>query len=256
MSKKLIAGTGVVASFAIALAPLATFATLGNEADQHTDRHTVTVTPSCTFGTNTTDPDTLGVDHNAEATGKATWLTTNDGNNDTTDDNAVVPSDGTGADLAATTYSNSYTNKSLHIAEFTTTAGKAYTGFATTTLTIICNSDTGYTLKANAANLNISGYDGSSVTQNIPIASTATAASSGYNFGVALPASGYSGTAQVDSNNASVTATGLKRIGFNTGVSREEGDPFTITYNLGVAASQKAGTYTGDVVFTLFQGQD
>ncbi|MBR3595095.1 hypothetical protein IKL45_02570 [Candidatus Saccharibacteria bacterium] len=241
MSKKLIAGAGVVASFAIALAPLATFAI--DEADKHTDRLNVTVTPSCTFGTATTNPVTKGISHNSTGTDKAEWNTTT---------SPAVDSDGTGADLTANPISDSYTNKSLHIADYTTVAGKVSTAFAETHLTVICNSSTGYTLKANAANLNIASYDADTNNYSIPVSATATAAQSGYNFGVGSTAKATD--AVIDATT--VTATGLTKIAHNPKESLETGDVYDITYNLGVQASQKAGTYTGDIVYTLYQGQE
>ena len=74
MSKKLIAGAGVVASFAIALAPLATFAESvnGTVSDQHTDKLVLTVLPSCTFGSahKSTDSYPGGITHDDSAQDK------------------------------------------------------------------------------------------------------------------------------------------------------------------------------------------
>ena len=50
MSKKLIASAGVVASFAVALAPLATFATGSYYPNTHKDTLNVTIEEVCSFG--------------------------------------------------------------------------------------------------------------------------------------------------------------------------------------------------------------
>ena len=73
MSKKLIAGAGVVASLAVALAPLATYATM-SASDQHTDQLVLTVLPSCTFGSwqKGTAPYPGGITHDAGADTNAT----------------------------------------------------------------------------------------------------------------------------------------------------------------------------------------
>ena len=238
MSKRIIAGLGVVAGLAVALAPVSTFAAHGNEADKHTDRLTVTVTPSCTFGTATTDPATVGISHNETGEGKATWNTATD---------PAKESNGTGADLAADPYSDEYTNKSLHIATYKTTAGKLSTNFATTNLTVICNNADGYTLGVNANALT----NGTS-TEDITLAASPSAANSGYNLAISSTTKATTATV----NAATVTASGDTKIASNTDVSLETGDIYTVNYTLGVAASQKAATYTGDVVYTLYQGQD
>ena len=158
MSKKLIAGAGVVASFAIALAPLATFADTVNPSDQHTDKLILTVLPSCTFGsaarTESGAPDYFvsGITHDnsegnyaadtANGTKSATAWTTAEtttgtaGATDSTDsgdhNTAVLDSTGYGVleGEGGVTSTNGRTNASHHTVHRSMLAGTSTANFA------------------------------------------------------------------------------------------------------------------------------
>ncbi len=250
MSKKLIAGAGVVASFAIALAPLATFATITrtNESDKHTDTLNITVAPSCSFGTVTaagavTDGITHTVgdtDATADYVGPtAAWTEATDS--------------GTGRlpDKDSGTYgTNAETNDSFAYGIY---AGTKKDAIATTALKIFCNNAGGYTLKAATANL--VEWDSSTdaaVTsgKNIPADTSYSATISGYAI-ASVVAGDTTNITTVSGKFANTTAT---EIAHRESESAESGDTITMTYGLGVAPSQKAALYKGDVVYTLFQG--
>ncbi|MBQ1528030.1 hypothetical protein IIZ77_00075 [Candidatus Saccharibacteria bacterium] len=197
MSKKLIAGAGVVASLAVALAPLATFATRAeNASDEHTDQLIVTVPATCTFGSYTkgTTPYPGGITHDdytgtyAATTGQygaTAWDT--DATAETTPwaNHPDVESDHNGADVASTGYpslaadiviTGGTANASKHTVHRTMMAGSTTDTFAQTTMYIVCNKGDGYTVTATpAANLTDS-------TNNIPLVATYSATQSGYNL--------------------------------------------------------------------------
>ncbi|MBQ1528286.1 hypothetical protein IIZ77_01395 [Candidatus Saccharibacteria bacterium] len=124
MSKKLIAGAGVVASLAVALAPLATFAT--GESDIHNDEIVINVLPSCTFGDSTQSGNTLsgGITHGSGDA--ATWRTgdSNDPNVPNTFPSNYTPktdteSTGAGTVVADLREGESAINESHHTAYYT-----------------------------------------------------------------------------------------------------------------------------------------
>ena len=245
MSKKLIAGAGVVASFAVALAPLATFAADATwNSDQHTDTLNVTVLPTCAFGAATATPID-GITHNAnpsaangptvgtpdpavsQAANNATWA-------DGTDNHLGMTPDASGQNENVTT----------DTAYYRIFAGTYDASMGTTTLTVVCNQNNGYKIFTQAANL-------SEGTETIDIKAatgegTPSATVTGYTITVADDESTGATLAQVTGTTKIATVT-------SSAASAADGDSYTYTYGIGVAPTQKAATYTGNVVYTLVQ---
>lgn len=266
MSKKLIAGAGVVASLAVALAPLATFATKAqNASDEHTDKLVVTVPSVCTFGS-------YAKDANASPTGVYPGGITHDsytgtaGQNDDTswDTNATaettpwtnhpgVETNHNSSDVASTGYpslaadiaiTGGTANASYHTVHRTMLAGNATDTFAQTVMYIVCNDGGGYTVTATAdANLT----DG---TNNIPLASTYSATDSGYTLKT------IAGSTGVTTSNAAAASYSDTVIATNDSASAVNGDTLTVTYGMGIASNQPASTYVGEVVYKLYKGVD
>ena len=246
MSKKLIAGAGVVASLAVALAPLATFATHRNTAsDTHTDTLIVNVPASCAFGS--ASASIAGVSHD----GKASWSATTDDMKGLTPDRELgqeeTPDPRTRHD-STDTFSAAYT----------VYAGTKEDELAKTTLTVYCNDTTqAYTLTAE---LN-------------PLTHTDTTTTIAPNASYSEIASGYAiysvtkGANNVGDITSAVSADGTTKFGTattETAIAQSPssgdakiystGDTYTMQYGIGVATNQKAGTYTGTVEYNLYQG--
>ncbi len=259
MSKKLIAGAGVVASLAVALAPLATFATVADadwDSDKHTDTWNVTVLPTCAFGAASATP-VRGVDHNTASdhpedvtndTNAAAWTATNnnggtgaDGvysnNLGATPDMADIEDDEetTGVDETFTTVKN----ESVSTAAYDIYAGTADSNMGTTTLKVVCNQNAGYKILVNAENLTETG------NSTINIISEPSATVTGYNITTTTSVTG--------ATPANVTSTAETEAVVKNGPSATSGDEYLFTYGIGVAPGTKAATYTGDVVYTLVQ---
>ncbi len=248
MSKKLIAGAGVVASFAVALAPLATFATItrNNESDIHTDTLNVTVAPACSFGTVTDGTVTDGIAH---TTGTANTAV-DSGAPAAAWTEATDSGYGRTPDADSGTYgTNAQTNDSFAYGIY---AGTTKDAMATTALTVFCNNAGGYTLKALTNDL-VEWANDAPVTdgEEIPADTSYSAGYSGYAI---------SGVTSSDTTNITtvsgkfVADTTAAEIAHKESVSATSGDTITMTYGIGVAPSQKAALYKGDVVYTLFQG--
>ena len=279
MSKKLIAGAGVVASFAIALAPLATFADPMPASDQHADELVVTVLPSCTFGSakKATSPYPGGITHDDstgdyDADGSASAANTrsatawNSAANTTTDASGALHSatdttDHLTGDKASTGYgilegesgltstnSSTLANSSEHTVHRSMYAGIATPNFAQTTMWVVCNNGDGYSITAAAAPLT-----NGTVAEDIAVTTSAIAAST------AAATSNYNGV--VTTNDASEAMTNLANIPASegiiakkAGVSKEDGDSLTVTYGMSIKTSQKADTYAGKVTYKLYKG--
>ncbi|MBR2587351.1 hypothetical protein IKE71_03215 [Candidatus Saccharibacteria bacterium] len=183
MSKKLIAGAGVVASLAVALAPLATFASDATyNSDEHTDALNVTVLSTCAFGAKAATP-VVGVSHNANPetsnlplpgtdaaiTGTANIATWTPHTADDNDNLGMTP------DAA-----NKTEHTTTDVANYSIYAGTADDNMGTTTLTVVCNQNNGYKIFTQAADL-------SEGIATIPIvaAASATASVTGYGITVA-----------------------------------------------------------------------
>ncbi|MBQ6130357.1 hypothetical protein IJI72_01545 [Candidatus Saccharibacteria bacterium] len=275
MSKKLIAGAGVVASFAVALAPLATFATVAqNASDQHTDELVVTVLPSCTFGSASKDtsPYPSGIEHDGStgnyganaadssyaAGGKISataWNTTQ-----TTEASASVADSDEGGhnadDVASTGYGingeggvlAANENASEHTVHRSMLAGTTTDTFAQTTMWVVCNNGDGYTVTATAVALE----DGAQTSpKTIPVNGSYSASSSGYTLKTIV--AGNNGMT-VASNVEALSTYSNTTIASKAGVSAENGDSLTVTYGMGIASAQEADTYAGKVTYKLYKG--
>ncbi|MBR3256791.1 hypothetical protein IKG02_00660 [Candidatus Saccharibacteria bacterium] len=273
MSKKLIASAGVVASFAVALAPLATFATQATDpSDSHVDQLVVNVLPSCTFGSavKNTTPYPSGITHDnsqgdyganaADTTYSAggkisatAWDTTGateaasgtdeGGHNDTDVASTGYGINNEGGIIAAKN------NPSQHTVHRSMLAGTTTDTFAQTTMWVVCNDGEGYSITAQGTALS-NGADTDPLT--IPLAATYSEAVSGYNLKALTSAS--AGTAMTIPTAANVAPTTETVIATHAGVSDEAGDSLTVTYGMGIAASQEADTYAGTVTYKLYRG--
>ena len=229
MSKKLIAGAGVVASLAVALAPLATFADTTTQVSSHTDRFLLTIPQICTLGTiaSATGAPEEGTDATAH-TG-STWATT------------TAASGTTGK---TDTFSKDVYN------------GKDYAAMATTTFTVRCNDSDGYTLSA-ASGTN----DGESTAKATLVNGSYTIKSqtgindltvdghSYWSFQLGSASTGLTIASGFDNEHVIPTTATVIATGANG--NTDDGQSVTVTYNAGIDAMQEAGTYEGTVVYTL-----
>ncbi len=244
MSQKLIAGAGVAASFAIALAPLATFATPAYDLanGQQVDTLKVTIEEVCALGHDYTG-STANVAAGTHTKGNA-GAVTNHGTIKHADNTTYAgvgagtwsSADVTGADTLYGVLENSTVT----------------TDFGKTTLKVVCNDVDGYTLKATGTPLKRNdqdadpiahsveqGYfDGSSTTNSawaFQVSVTAT--------GGAAVATGYDGWSAALEQATISNATGK--------VTTSGGDAWTITYGVAIDAAQPADTYTGTMTYVL-----
>ena len=252
MSKKLIAGAGVVASFAIALAPLATFATIaGYESDTHNDTLKITVAPACAFGNVAGNTVDKGVSHTvggANATTDAVAGAWTPDSDTTSNGLGRVP------DKADGSYGTNDANISTDTFAYSIYAGTTRDDMATTSLKIYCNTTTGYMLKAATANLlEWDATENEAVTGGKTInASTSYSASvSGYAISSVNVGSTGATTAYASTKYANTSAA---EIAHKESAAAETGDTITMTYGIGIAPNQKAALYEGTVTYTLFQG--
>ena len=268
MSKRIIAGAGVLAGLAVALAPVATFADIaGTASDTHTDELVITLQPSCTFGdwAQSTSPLPGGITHGSE-TGTTYNVTPTTSTDSHTDDDVASTGYGTVvAELPGGAESGSIAaNASEHTILRTMQAGTTAAGFASTTMKVVCTNTEGYSIKVATPNLynETTGY----TSENIPAlngtGSTKAAAysvtASGYDLDSITANNGTSSASDVVDGAATFyaneTAGTAETIVKHTGVSAATGDTITVTYGIGVQSNQAAGTYSGKVVYSLFQG--
>ena len=274
MSKKLIAGAGVVASFAVALAPLATFADTVTPSDQHTDELVVTVLPSCTFGSasKNTSPYPSGIEHdgstgnyganaadsNYAANGKISataWNTTQ-----TAEASASVADSDEGGhnadDVASTGYGingeggvlAANENASEHTVHRSMLAGTTTDTFAQTTMWVVCNNGGGYSITAQAVALT----DGAQTSPKTIAVQSYSATQSGYLL-KAITTADESGAMTIGTA-ADVAPTNETIIATKNSVSKEAGDSLTVTYGMGISSAQEADTYAGKVTYKLYKG--
>lgn len=219
MSKKLIAGAGVAAAFAVALAPLATFATNysgsvnGANNLSQTDTLTLNVQAACAFGFDYSDS--------------------------TTDINGVAHTDGgTGA------WSTHTLSRDINV-------GTNDDNFGTTALTVVCNNATGYEIYEKGTALSGTGTAIAPATDH-------SASKSGWSFtpmsvsgGSLALESGFTAETKAAATVAE-SGNGTKLASSNAETAAA-GDVLTIKYGVGVQQNQKAGTYTGTMTYTLVQ---
>ena len=243
MSKKLIAGAGVVASLAVALAPLATFAT--GEPRTVVDNLNITINGSCEFGHDFTDGNITDIKGVTRTDGTAAW-----GANTSSED---TPKTGDGTFVNGT---------STDTATATMEAGTKAASFATTIMRVYCNKDGGYRVKLTATNLEREASDAAAITpagsSTIGAFDVAAATQSIYNITPTL----VSGTSAAMENGftSGSEATGLNTTANtpffkNAAATDNAGDVVTVVYGVGLKKTQPAGTYTGSVTYTLTEGQ-
>lgn len=267
MSKKLIAGAGVVASFAIALAPLATFATDGVVSDQHTDKLVLTVLPSCTFGSVSKSASGIAHDDSTDnygADGSSTTqstITATAWNTDSTTDEVDSVSahtsdvtDSTGYGILdnegglTTTNHEELANHSKHTVHRSMLAGTTTATFAQTAMTVYCNNGGGYSITGQATAL-------AGTSTNIPVNNTYSASVSGYNLATLAVSGGSLALEQVSSANVThAEPTSETVLAHSSTVTAETGDTLTVTYGMGVSSNQQADTYVGTVTYKLYKG--
>ena len=234
MSKKIIAGLGVVAGLAVALAPVASFAT--GEPRTIEDTLEITIEESCEFGHNFTDNDITDLDGVTRADGTAAWGSAGVG----------TFTSGESADTASATME----------------AGTKAASFATTTMKVYCNNATGYKVKLSATNL------ASDDDAGHPIVPAATATIAGFNVATATQSiynitptltTGTSAAMETGFTSGSeatgLTTTANTAFFKNTGATDNAGDVVQVVYGVGLMKTQGAGTYTGSVTYVLTEGQ-
>lgn len=261
MSKKLIAGAGVVASLAVALAPLATFATVV-DGNAHKDTIKATIEPVCSFGhtltsgdiaigshingvaSGDTDPVSTPASGDKKGTGAGVW--------DSASATNYIVADSTSGHIwngATATAANAIPTETLWgVVENNT----EYTNFGKTVLHVYCNVKTGYQITATPTALT-----GDNSQTAIAYGYTSGTSESKWGFQVAATAD--RGTVANGANSFS-PALNLPAEGTKTSVVITDtanhttgnlGDEYTITYGMGISATQEAGTYTGTVDYVL-----
>ena len=272
MSKKLIAGLGVVAGLAVAMAPVATFADTVSPSDQHTDELVVTVLPSCTFGSGVKsgDPYPGGITHDDQtgnyganaadttyaAGGKISATAWNTATGTAEAASGTDEGGHTADDVASTGYGinneggiiNDKNNSSEHTVHRSMLAGTTTDTFAQTTMWVVCNNGDGYSITATAAALT----DGAQTSPKTIAVQSYSATRSGYLLKAITTAD--ESSAMTIGTAADVAPTTETIIATKSGVSKEAGDSLTVTYGMGIATSQEADTYAGKVVYKLYKG--
>ncbi len=292
MSKKLIAGAGVVASLAVALAPMASFALTYTEGDYlypntHRDTLSVTLEKVCSFGYEYTDGTEVIPGYHTDGT--AITTVTEDPSYKTLNSKTQGLSYGIW-DITATNNvkeATAYDTQITTTAPFSTTAtGTAPTAqdttavtdtaygimenatynltFAKTALNVICNNVDGYHISAVSTPLYLGG-DSSAAHYIDQTNATPAASASTYSLKAAAVANADSETAATDTNRtvtvstnwgAYTTATDVVSVAplaNKSAASFKKGDVYEITYGVGIAPDLPAGTYTGTVTYTLAQ---
>ena len=250
MSKKLIAGAGVVASFAIALAPLATFADNSATYDQMKQRDTlkVTIEEICAFG------------HNYEGSNADIEAGTH--TNGANSEHGTI----TGAGVGAGMWNNSHVSgdSTVDVVEPATAPAstdilygvmennKLQENFGKTTLNIVCTGTDGYQLKAVGTNLVSSD---AKISSNITHQATVATSKSAWGFKIAATES----KTNIGTVGSSYSTEGWKAVASQDVIASAAAattnnggyDSWTITYGVSIDSQQPAGTYEGTMTYTL-----
>lgn len=269
MSKKLIAGAGVVASFAVALAPMASFA-LNHMPNAQRDTLNVTLEETCAFGYGSvtpgshTDGTTAGYKNADNATPGATNARAAD-----TEAEPPVAAAGAGYGLWSASSVTGYDGRTAttDTEDDTPDTDTAYgimeantvnPNFAQTVLNVVCNDTAGYKITAQTTDLT-----NSNVTNGIvSTAATPAAGTSSWAFQIADTTE----DPAVTNVNTIKTSAGVN--GWYGGYSSateiisaptsgtdkstaDAGDSWTITYGVGISKAQAAATYEGHVDYIL-----
>ena len=278
MSKKLIAGAGVVASFAIALAPLATFATNKYYPNTHQDKLSVTIEEICSFGHTYADGTVVNPGSHTDGTGLGSpaetgteadtpiesinagksyghWMVAGvDANEDGgyEDEGDTAPaalSVATAYDTQNTTGGEGHYVPATAPTNTTVLTDTAYgvmetntvnNTFAKTTLAIICNTSNGYKIVATPAENLVKA----AATDPIPFDgdnAMTSAAASAYNFYAADTTT----TADTDITTSTLNTTaGLSAVGAGGAIEVAKGAFATDLANTGIIATQNGATST------------
>lgn len=298
MSKRLIAGLGVVAGLAVAMAPVATFATSSYYPNTHTDRLSVTIEEVCSFGHTYADGTVVNPGSHADGTGLGSPAETGTQADTPTSGHTAGKSYGKWELASGATGASAYDTQDTTDTENPKPSTDPRTGhteqlkdtaygimetntvnatFAKTTLAVICNTANGYQIKAVTSDLTKGAgtaakdkiaYDG----DHAMAMPQSGALASGWNFKVenttttadtTITTSTANGTAGLSAaglgtitNNKSAYATDFTSgevLVSSNGATSTLGDRLTVTYGVAVSPDQEAGTYEGDIVYTLVQ---
>lgn len=217
MKKALIAGA---ASTVLAAMPVV--GVFAADLRTHTDEINISISPVCTLST---------VDAGAATATDATTHNPTEANSSFA---GVWSSDTLNATMAAGT------EKTL----------------GTTTFTVRCNNQKGYTLSANtgtAAGTLVSTTNSTDVinTTNGSTYAAGTSGTSYWRFQVASEATGITvAQAYANANAIPTTSTTIATAAANSG-NLQDGQQITVTYSAGIDNFQATGTYNGSVVYTL-----
>jgi len=290
MSKKLIAGAGVVASFAVALAPLATFAAGSYYPNTQKDTLNVTIEEICSFGhtydeggsneieivpgkhadgAGSGDVDDVPESGIDAGKGYGKWLDASGSAVTTISAYDVAEGYQRTIDSTPTDWPETYTG-----IDSTPTPDTAYgvmetntvnNAFAHTTFAVICNTDAGYQIKTSTPeDLKRSQSDTDPIAFNATYAMTGSTTSA-WNFYVTdvtttdtdiyATASAHGGAETFTNGKNAYTAAmpANNIIASATGATAKLGDRIKVTYGVSVDADQGAGTYEGSIVYTLVQ---
>ena len=274
MSKKLIAGAGVVAGLAVALAPVATFATTpsaGNQYVSQLDQLSVTVEPYCSFGYAFNDGTTT-VAHGEHTNG------TGNSTNATTIQDTTTYGDGSGQYGQGHGNWHDGTNATLELSPVVSASapdiapetaygvmenGTYQQNFAKTKLTVICNNRNGYTITAKSTNL--TSENSSAVIAQTSATPSGSASTWSFQF---QNATGFALNGRTETGSAASAAAWLDATA-NAGLlvasiaptaqtqpsaaTTATGDSYEATYGVGVGTDLPADTYTGTILYTLAQ---
>ena len=137
-------------------------------------------------------------------------------------------------------------------------AGNTYANLGTTTFTVRCNDNDGFSLKAKAGTIQseagaLADGAGNYILSSAGTGFAAATSESYWNFmlgnattGVTI-AEGYDAASALPTNETTVVASTAAAGNLNAGQN------VTVTYGAGINNAQPAGTYTGTVVYTLVQ---
>jgi len=247
MSKKIIAGLGVVAGLAVALAPVATFATESYGINEQTDQLRVFIPETCSFGyeakhiaagthINGAETPSGETGYTSYGAGAGIWTQA--------DVNGGVTTSGEEPNVTT-----EYTETLQGVMAISTKADN----FGKTRLNIFCNDADGYTISAVGTNLTAA----TAANGTIDLSSTVAVENSAWGFTVAAT-DGFTNAGELKSAPASgsyyaptsaTTIVGAKDSGTHT--TPETGDSWTIQYAVSVDAAQASDVYAGHVTYTL-----
>lgn len=273
MSKKLIAGAGVVASFAVALAPLATFATSQITPNGKKDTLSVTIEKVCAFGYDTdgTENDISAGSHTDGTFSSYTGGTLTTGTQGNTPASGNTAGKGYGkwvatGDPEAITFQTYNAGDSAEPATGSPVADIAYgimevgttqEDFARTTLTVVCNNDDGYQISGTTESLSSLTQHGSpAATLTIPFDNSKAVNTTDSSWNLKITATPDTSATGTITNNAAAFNSSWAGSGVlvsRNGIAAKTGDTFEIQYAVGIDNGQAADTYQGSITYVLAQ---